>query len=120
MRSAVRSGDGNVVHLGQIMVVSCQPENGDSVDSGGGCFFCEFDCSERFVNGEHRAAEKSNLLSGDDRGCTLAQAIKIGQRLRGGIPGFILALEDCGDALAAGRIVGNLLGFFFQPFPEKR
>src|ERR1035437_7521346 len=120
MRSAVRSGDGNVVPLGQIMVVSCQPENGDTVDSGGGCFFCEFDCSERFVNGEHRPAEQSNLLSGDDSRCSLAPAIKMGQLLRGSVPGFVLTPKDCGDALAAGRNVGNLLGFFFQPFPEKR
>ena len=120
VQSAVRAGDGNVIHFGQIMVVGGQPENRDGVDSGRGGFFREFDRGQRFVDREHRAAEKSNLLPGDDRRRAFAQTIKIGQRLRRGVPRFVLALQNGGDALAAGGIVGNPCGFFFQPFMKMR
>ena len=102
LRSALRSGDGDVIYFGQIMVVRGQPENRNSVDSGRGCLLREFDRSERFVDRKHGSAEKANLLSGDDRGRALAQAVEIGQRLRRAIPGFILALQNRGDPLAAG------------------
>ena len=118
--SAVRSGDGNVVHFGQIVVVGGEPENRDGVDSSRGCLFGEFDRGQRLVDGEHRSAEKADLLPGHDCGRAFAQAIEIGQRLRRGVPGFVLPLKDCSDAFAASRIVGNFRGFFFQPFREMR
>src|ERR1019366_5052723 len=108
----------NVIQLGQIMVVRGEPENGDSIDSGGGGLFRKSDCTERFVDGEHGSAEKANLLPGDDRCRAITQALEIGEGSRGGVPGSILALEDSGNSLAAGRIVGNPGSFFFQPFGE--
>jgi len=82
LQSPLRTGDGNVVHLGQIMVVGREPENRDRVDSGGSGFFREFDRRQRFVDGEHGSAEKPDLLAGDDRGRAFAQSVEIGQSLR--------------------------------------
>src|ERR1700721_2926247 len=102
------------------MVISCKPENGDCIDSSRGCLFREFDCGERLIDGEHGSAKETNLLSGDDGGRPFAQAIEVDQRLRGGVPRFVLALQDCAAPPAASRVVGDPGGFFLQPFLEMR
>ena len=74
LQCAFGSGHGDVVHLGKIVIIGCQPENRDGVDSGASSFLREFDRSERFVNGEHGSAKKSGLLAGDNCGRSFAQA----------------------------------------------
>ena len=70
LRTALSSRDSNVIYLRQIVVVRGQPENWDRIHSSRRGLLSKLDRGEGLVNGEHRAAEKSNLLSGDDRGCT--------------------------------------------------
>ncbi len=57
LQCAVGAGKGDVIHFGEIVVGSGQPENGDGIDSGFGGLFGEFDGGQCFVDGEHGAAK---------------------------------------------------------------
>ena len=50
----------------EVVVFSGHPEDGDVLDAGcGGRFFCTGYCGGCFEEGEERAAEEGDLLSGD-------------------------------------------------------
>ena len=120
LQRALRAGNGNVIHFSKIVIVGGEPEHWDCINTGSSGLFRKLDRRKRFVNGEHRTAEKADLLSRDNRGRTFAQAIEVGQRFWRSVPGLILALKDARYAFTAGRVVGNLRGLIFYPLAEKR
>jgi len=120
LQPAVRARDGNVIHLCQVMIVSGQPKNRNGVHSGCRRFFGKLDRGERFVDSEHRSTEKPDLLTGNDRGRTVAQPFEIAQSFRGSVPGFVLPLKNAGDSPAARGVVRNLCGLVLQPLAKTR
>ena len=84
LQSPFRARKGNVIHFGEIVIVGGQPENRNRVDAGCRRFLRKFYCGKRFVDGEHRSAEKSDLSAGHDRGRTVPKALQV--------------RESCGDA----------------------
>src|SRR3984957_1606040 len=88
LQRAISAGKRNVIHFGEIMIVRREPEYRNRFDAGRGSLFCQLDRSKRFVEGKHRAAEKTDLLTGYDCGRTVAEAIEIGESLRRSVPGL--------------------------------
>ena len=86
LQRAIGSGKGDVIYFGEIVVGSGQPENGDGIDSGFGGFFGELHGGQRFVDGEHGAAEETDLLAGYGGGGAFAETLDVGESLRRGVP----------------------------------
>ena len=89
-----------MIHFGKIMIVGGQPENRNCIDALGCRLLRQLDRSQRFVEREHRPAEKSDLLPRNHCERTLAEALKIGQSFRRRIPRFVLPLKDRSHFLA--------------------
>ncbi len=104
-----------MIHFSEIMVVTCEPKDRDTIYSRSGRFVGEFHCGEGLVDIKHRSAEKPHLLAGHECSCAFAQTVKIGKSFRRRAPGFVLAFEDIGDFLAARGIVTKIGGLFLHP-----
>ncbi len=107
-----------MIHFSKIVIVGREPKDWNRVDSGYCRFFRQFHRRHRLVDGEHRTAEKADLLPGHDRGCAISQARDICESCRRGIKRLVLPLEDSADPLAADFIVRNLARFLFDPLGE--
>ncbi len=82
--------EGNFADFVEIVIFRGHPENRDSVDALLGQVLCYAYCSNGFVYGVARAAEKSDLLAGDDGDRAFFQAIEIGTGRRTGAEQLIL------------------------------
>ena len=69
----VTRGEDDVVGLGEVVVFSGEPEDGDRIRRLG-----PLDDGGSFVEGEKGSAEEGDLLAGDDGACTLAEALDVG------------------------------------------
>jgi hypothetical protein len=109
-----------VIHFGEIVVIRGQPEDGNRLDAGRSCLFCQLDRGQGLVDGEHGAAEQTDLLPSHDGCRALAQAIDVCESLRRGVPGFVLPFNNRADALPPGWIVLNRRCLLLRPITEVR
>src|SRR5437763_7275505 len=84
------------VDFRKIMVFSGQPEYCDRSAS-----LRQNDYRQRFEQGECRPSEKSDLLSGNNGGSTLPEALNIFQSLRAGAKFAVLPFEHCRNLFPA-------------------
>ena len=84
----------DMVDLGQIVILSGQPEDRDAVHSGRRSLFRQLDRRQRLENREQRPAKQTNLLSRNRRQRSPPEPLNIRQSLGRSPPSAILSLEN--------------------------
>jgi hypothetical protein len=54
-----------VVHFGQVVILGCQPENGNGVNAAASQLASDVDGGQRLIDAKRGPAEQSNLLPGN-------------------------------------------------------
>lgn len=65
-----------MVDLGEVVILSGQPEDGDVRMAGLRGLLCASESSGGLEGGKERSAEESDLLTGDDDTCALTEGIE--------------------------------------------
>ena len=89
-RQAVARHPGRVIHLGEVVVLGGEPEDGHGIDAAARGFFRDAHRGDRFIKGVRWAGEKPYLLARDDRNRAGSQPIEIS---RGSGIDFVLRRE---------------------------